>query len=782
MKKQFTLLLTLFISFYLMGQSQQYSRVKIFADEQILQELMRSGIPLDDAFIKKGTFAIAELSGSDLATLREKEISYEVLIEDVQAFYQARYEQSNFRLNREANDTYPIPDGWELGTMGGMYTLSQVQAELDTMHSLYPELITEIQQIGNHESIEGRPMQWVKISDNPDQNEEEPEVLYTALHHAREGIGVQQMIYFMYYLLENYDTDEAVKNIVDNTELYFIPAINPDGYFYNEDNYPGGSGMWRKNRRDNGDGYWGVDLNRNYGFEWGHDNSGSSPYTSDETYRGAAAFSEPEVQAVSDFCNEHEFVIALNYHSYSNLLLSPWGYTEDPCPDNEVFLAYAGIMTRDNGYTYGPGSTTIYPTNGGSDDWMYGEQDEKPLILSYTPEVGSSSDGFWPPYDRIVPLCQENMYQNIMAARLAGKYASLDDMASYTLSEPEGYLQYEITRLGQTNATFTVSIEPLNDAITLTGDPNTYDDMDVLESVQDSISYVLNANLQTGDEIKYLLKVDNGEITDADTVTKYFGIPQVIFEDDGNSLTNWTGEWSVTGNNYHSPTGSITDSPFGNYSNYENSSVILEEEVDLSDAEVAFLSFYAMWEIEANWDYVQVEASVNGGSVWEPLSGRYTKIGSENQAAGEPLYDGFQTEWVKEEILLDDYEEESIRIRFRLVSDSWVNEDGFYFDDLQISVISSVTGIEDGKAKEILLSAPRPNPASDNISFRYQPKDAGITQNDLLVYNAKGIQVFSESLKSEDQEIQIDVSGWKAGIYFFRLSGHPENSGKFIVQ
>ncbi len=175
--------------------------------------------------------------------------------------------------------------------------------------------------------------------------------------------------------------------------------------------------MWRKkNRRDNGDGTFGVDLNRNYGYMWGINNSGSSPYPSDETYRGTEAFSEPEAQAMKAFCEDHEFKIALNYHSYSNLLLAPWGYSTEPSPDNEVLLAYGAIMTQENNYTYGPGSTTIYPTNGGSDDWMYGEQDSKPMILAYTPEVGTSSDGFWPAYSRIIPLCQENVLQNIMAA------------------------------------------------------------------------------------------------------------------------------------------------------------------------------------------------------------------------------------------------------------------------------------------------------------------------------------------------------------------------------
>ncbi len=91
------------------------------------------------------------------------------------------------------------------------------------------------------------------------------------------------------------------------------------------------------------------------------------------------------------------------------------GYTTETCPDDEIFHAHATLMTQDNNYTIGPGSTTIYATNGGSDDWMYGEQETKNAIFSYTPELGSSSDGFWPSINRIVPICQENMLQNFLA-------------------------------------------------------------------------------------------------------------------------------------------------------------------------------------------------------------------------------------------------------------------------------------------------------------------------------------------------------------------------------
>lgn len=137
--------------------------------------------------------------------------------------------------------------GFGFGSMGGFYTLAEVLTELDNMKVLFPNLITTKVSIGN--TIESRPMYMVKISDNPDIDENEPEVLYTALHHAREPQSMMQMIYFMYYLLENYNSNPSVQYLVNNRELFFIPVVNPDGYEYNRSTYPTGGGMWRKNRK-----------------------------------------------------------------------------------------------------------------------------------------------------------------------------------------------------------------------------------------------------------------------------------------------------------------------------------------------------------------------------------------------------------------------------------------------------------------------------------------------------------------------------------------------------
>src|SRR6185503_2455375 len=108
-------------------------------------------------------------------------------------------------------------------------------------------------------------------------------------------------------LLENYNTNPEVKYLIDNLEMYFVPVVNPDGYIYNETTNPNGGGMWRKNRRDNLDGEYGVDLNRNYGYNWGYDNNGSDPNTASDTYRGDTSFSEPETQNLKNFCNARQF-------------------------------------------------------------------------------------------------------------------------------------------------------------------------------------------------------------------------------------------------------------------------------------------------------------------------------------------------------------------------------------------------------------------------------------------------------------------------------------------
>lgn len=401
----------------------KYSQVRVYiSSKDDILSLSRAGLGLDHIDYH-GTYFDAVLNNRELAVLKTTGRAYQVLVDDLQAEYRSRPKMSTAEkkalLDRQRKE-FHSPLGFHYGSMGGYYTFSEVVADLDDMRAQYPNLISVKQSIGL--SLEGRNLWMVKISDNPDVDEDEVEIMYTGLHHAREPQSMATLMYFMWYVLENYGTDPALTDIVNNHELYFVPVVNADGYVYNELTNPNGGGFWRKNRRDNGDGTFGVDLNRNYAYQWGFDDSGSSPFTDSETYRGTGPFSEPETQVMQSFADSRQFLASNNYHSYGDLTIFPWGYLPDFfTPDQQTFLSLAQNMTQFNNYVFGTANQTVgYLVNGEANDWLYGEQIEKPKVFAFTTEVGSGGDGFWPDISRIIPLADENLYPNLVLASLGG--------------------------------------------------------------------------------------------------------------------------------------------------------------------------------------------------------------------------------------------------------------------------------------------------------------------------------------------------------------------------
>jgi hypothetical protein len=417
---------SILLSTNLLCQSQEnaekYSKVKItIQDKSDIKVIQSLGFDLEGAKLSEQSLEII-LSEREILDLKESGLSFEILIDDMTKYYQERSRRTETEmknLETEMKQKYSS-GGFGFGSMGGFYTYNEVVAELDTMRMLYPNLITAKYSIGS--TIEGRTIWAVKISDNPDVTEGEPEVFYNALIHAREPEAMMIVIYFMYYLLENYGSDPELTYLVNNRELYFVPVINVDGYEYNHQMAPNGGYMWRKNKRDNNgnstfeEAYDGVDLNRNFGYMWGYNNIGSSPNPPDEAYRGSSPFSEPETQVIRDLCNSRNFKLAINFHTYGNLLLYPWDYINSPTPDNDWFVHCSSDMVTFNGYEAGQAPLVLYELNGGANDWMYGEQTSKPKIFSYLPEVGNDNDGFWPPPERIFPLAEENVYLNKVLA------------------------------------------------------------------------------------------------------------------------------------------------------------------------------------------------------------------------------------------------------------------------------------------------------------------------------------------------------------------------------
>ncbi len=386
----------------------------ISVDETPTPGLMQTlrALDMDIAYVGRsgeGIHIVADLV--DMLRLRNKGISFTVVYDDVIAFYQSRF-TFDPSLSRDLG----------YGSMGGFFTYSEVEAKLDEFRTNYPTLITARSSIGK--SRQNRDLWAVKISDNPDIDEPEPEAIIDSLTHAREPQGMMSTLYFMDWVLENYPTDPMAKFLVEEREMWIVPVQNPDGYVYNEQTNPNGGGMWRKNRRYNNFYSRGVDLNRNWSYKWGYDNMGSSGSPSSETYRGPSAMSEPEDQAMGSFISSRGAVERLSIHCYGNMWIIPWCYDYILTPDDALFRAVADEMAPD-GYDIGTSWELLYLVNGGSVDWDYGDQG----ILTFSPEMGRVTDGFWPSTDRIVPIAQKNLPSLQYFFAISGSFLEWEDTA-----------------------------------------------------------------------------------------------------------------------------------------------------------------------------------------------------------------------------------------------------------------------------------------------------------------------------------------------------------------
>jgi len=259
-----------------------------------------------------------------------------------------------------------------------------------------------------------------------------------------------------------------------------------------------------------------------------------------------------------------------------------------------------------------------------------------------------------------------------------------------------------------------------------------------------------------------------------------FGQSVALLNDNCNAITNWTptNTWGISTSQYHSATGSITDSPSGNYANNQGAtnSITLTNSIDLHNKCFATLSYWAKWDVEAGYDFVQVKVSTNNGTNWIPLAGKYTHPGGSNQIAGSPLYDGVQATWVKEEIDLSNYVGQNIKIRFTLQSDGGVVGDGFYYDDLSVSTIDGNVGIiENNPTNENNISDAFPNPVKTEFQLNYS-LNKNNNNSSLHIYNSLGQEVYNLKLPNNKGNLHIITNGWENGVYFYMIKGNNYRS------
>lgn len=465
-------IVTLFTQHTLAQPSPVFSRVRVQASPAQINQLLQQGISFDESSTLIPNGFVGEFSQQDIVLMRQMKLKVTVMIDDItKDFVERNKAEANKAQQMLAR--YSVPPGFNYGSMGGYLTFAEMERELDSLRMMYPHLITAKVNLGN--SLESRPIWMVKISDNPEVDEDEPEVFLNGLIHAREPMSMMNLIYFMQYVLANYTTDPELQCLINSREIYVVPCINPDGYVYNQQTHPNGGGTWRKNRRNNGDGTFGVDINRNFGFNWGYDNTGSSPLGSSDSYRGTGPFSEPETRVIRDFCISRNFGKTVNHHSYANTFNTPWGYINQATPDHPHYLNWGKLATQENTLKVGTSYQNLgYVLNGGANDWMYGEQTVKNKIFAAVVETGTSSDGFWPVQSSILRLNESNLRLNINTCWAAGDYVRPEIPANTTGGGSSFNLPVQLINYGLLpNQAGTVSFVTADSRVMSTGAPVT---------------------------------------------------------------------------------------------------------------------------------------------------------------------------------------------------------------------------------------------------------------------------------------------------------------------
>ncbi len=286
------------------------------------------------------------------------------------------------------------------------HTFPEVKAALEELARKYPNIVT-LQTLGT--TYEGVKIPMVRITskENRESNSFIPGVFFVGSHHAREHLSTEVPVRLAKYIAENHATDTRIQRLVRTRDIYIAPTLNIDGKQY--DIKGRRYKMWRKNRRINdGSSRVGVDLNRNYGFGWGTGGSSSSPGS--DVYMGPTPFSETETTAVKTFIENHPNIrILLTYHTYSELILYPWGGKNDDVggEDQKIFETMARKMAEWTGYKPQK-SSDLYVASGDTCDWAYGEHGIYCFTFELSPKTNWGG-GFYPGAKAINPTFNVNI-------------------------------------------------------------------------------------------------------------------------------------------------------------------------------------------------------------------------------------------------------------------------------------------------------------------------------------------------------------------------------------
>jgi murein tripeptide amidase MpaA len=383
---------------------------------------------------------LKDLSAFDILGVSLEENLAEVAIDSgnleqlKQMGFQIHFSPLNAQLERENLEPYMTP--------------TEVLETLSALTQSYPDL-TELRTIG--ETRRKRPVQALVISAQP-RNQNQPTLLFNAMHHAREVMTTEVVMHMAQVLLKGYGNDPEITRWLDTARIIVVPQVNPDGNQFVHEGQP----MWRKNAWESDGRTFGVDINRNYPALWGACN-GSSTNKSNDAYRGPGAASEPETTAMIELVRTERPVANISYHSFSEMILYPYGCRKEQNPSLELFKAIGAEMKaniiddsgRKGTYALGTPPELLYEADGTDADWQFREAG----VLAFAMEVNGRMQGFQPSHKRwrdITVTRQEGGWKTLIRqtlkqgvkGRLVG--ATLSDV-SYKLSKIKNGIREEFT-------------------------------------------------------------------------------------------------------------------------------------------------------------------------------------------------------------------------------------------------------------------------------------------------------------------------------------------------
>ncbi|KAK9761651.1 hypothetical protein K7432_013302 [Basidiobolus ranarum] len=378
-------------------------------DNHKLIQLKHSDAALD--FISKNNFDIWHKS-TDVLHIRASpedverltDFQPEVLIENIQE----SIDQETKTLKQAALTKRAVDDAtW----FQSYHTFTDIVQWLQQLSKKYPDLVTLVPSIGK--TTLGKDIPALRITSKNGATKKK--IWFQGLQHAREWIATTTMQYVADGLAAGYATDASIKKILDDAEIIIIPVSNPDGYEYTWN----GDRLWRKNRRSNGSGSYGVDLNRNWPDHWNKGGSSTSPNS--DTYMGPSASSEPEVKALMNYYFQQTNIAgAIDYHSYSELIMWPYAWTYSKPTTVAPYTELAKNMksairsVNPNEQYVAQQISALYIASGSAADWFYSDevlQRQKFRSTSLTVELSpkQNNPGFVLPPQNIIPVGKQTL-------------------------------------------------------------------------------------------------------------------------------------------------------------------------------------------------------------------------------------------------------------------------------------------------------------------------------------------------------------------------------------